>query len=64
MAAQQIPLNFGSRVGRSYPRAQAMDAQAAKIDIEPVSAQALEKAALGAINASDKAKQRARKYFQ
>ena len=40
------------------------EAEAAKIEIEPVSAQALEKAALGAINASDKAKQRARKYFQ
>jgi tripartite-type tricarboxylate transporter receptor subunit TctC len=40
------------------------DAEAAKIEIEPVSAQALERAALGAINASDKAKQRARKYFQ
>ena len=40
------------------------EAEAAKIEIEPVSAETLEKAALGAINASDKAKARARKYFQ
>jgi tripartite-type tricarboxylate transporter receptor subunit TctC len=40
------------------------EAEAAKIEIEPVSAQTLEKAALAAINASDKAKARARKYFQ
>ena len=33
MAAQPIPINFGSRVGRSYPRAQAMDAQAAKMGV-------------------------------
>jgi tripartite-type tricarboxylate transporter receptor subunit TctC len=40
------------------------EAEAAKIEIEPVSAETLEKAALAAINASDKAKARARKYFQ
>jgi tripartite-type tricarboxylate transporter receptor subunit TctC len=40
------------------------DAEAAKTEIEPVSAETLEKAVLAAINASDKAKARARKYFQ
>ena len=40
------------------------EAEAAKLEIEPVAADALEKAVVGALGASDKAKQRARKYFQ
>jgi tripartite-type tricarboxylate transporter receptor subunit TctC len=40
------------------------EAEAAKLEIDPVSAATLEKAVLGALGASDKAKQRARKYFQ
>ena len=40
------------------------ETDAAKLEIDPVSAQDLEKAAMGALGASEKAKQRARKYFQ
>ena len=40
------------------------EAAAAKLEINLVNAAALEKAVLGALNASDRAKARARKYFQ
>ena len=40
------------------------EAAAAKLDIDLVNAASLEKAVMGALNASDKAKARARKYFQ
>lgn len=40
------------------------EAEKLKVDIDPVSAEDLEAAALGALHASDKAKKRARAYFQ
>jgi hypothetical protein len=39
------------------------EAEKLKIDIDPVSAESLEAAAMGALNASDNAKKRARAYF-